>query len=168
MTPQLRLDVRRDWSWSDGYLPEVRRILAANALSIVRVHVASVEQDVKQATDMLLTVEGRKSVAVRLRRAVYPYRDLTIRATRTSGVVTELEKIRDGSGDIYLYGWTVGYRIPEWMLIDLERVRQAGLLAREWRLIWNPDRVTAFIAIPYTLLDEAGCVLAHEMQQGGV
>lgn len=156
----LKVDVHRDWCWSDGYLPEVRRILLQNAMYLFTVEVASFHQDVKQATDMLLMVSGRRNVAVRLRRASYQQRDLTIRASRASGVRTELDKIRAGSGDIYLYGWTLEMQIQEWMLVDLHRLRASGLLDARWPVIGNQDMVTHFIAIPYRTLRERGCVLA--------
>jgi MoaA/NifB/PqqE/SkfB family radical SAM enzyme len=160
MQSGLRLDVRRDWNWSDGYLPEVRRILLQNAVYLFNVDVASYALDVKQATDMLLTVSGRKNVAVRLRRASYHQRDLTIRAARASGVKTELDKLRSGYGDIYLYGWTLEMQIQEWMLVDLHQVRKCGLLNTRWPFIGNTDKATQFIAIPYTTLKDSGCILA--------
>jgi len=156
----LRMDVQRDWGWSDSYLPEIRRILAQNALALFTFKIASHEQDIKQATDMLISVSGQKAIAVRLRRAMYRYRDLTIRSFRTSGAQTELEKIQSGYGDYYLYGWTVDYRIPEWMLVDLHRLRLSGLLNTPRQTIRNTDARTAFVAIPYTQLRDYGCVIA--------
>lgn len=154
----LKLDVRRDFAWSDGYLPEVRRVLAANAIHLLDIDVATFHQDVKEATDMLVTVRGVKAVAVRLRRAQYPQRDLTIRAERKSGATTELEKIISGKGDFYLYGWTWDMQIAEWMLVDLHRLRESGLL-QDSQLIPNRDGQTAFIAIPYYRLAARGCVV---------
>lgn len=158
----MNLDTAWDWTWSDGFLPEVRRILGMNALYLLEVAVASAQQDMKQATDMLVTVSGSIAVAVRLRRPVYNHRDLTIRAIRSSGATTELEKIRFGAGDFYLYGWTQGLRVPEWMLVNLHNLRASGLLNRQWQIIRNKDRRTAFIAIPHTLLKQYGCVVNAE------
>lgn len=160
----LRVDVQRDWDWSDGYLPEVRRILAQNALHLVSIRMASFHQDVKQATDMLLTIGGERSIAVRLRRAQYHYRDLTIRAQRTSGITTELEKIRAGHGDFYLYGWTDGPQIAEWMLVDLHRLRASGLLESR-AFIRNTDGQTQFLAIDYHTLAAQGCVVAARVMR---
>lgn len=160
----LRLDVQRDWNWSDGYLPEVRRILMQNAALLFDVEIASTYQDVKEATDLLLTVGGQKHIAVRLRRAEYGYRDLTIRASRSSGSRTELSKIRAGYGDLYLYGWTTGWAISEWMLVDLALVRDSGLLNLNWRMTMNRDQATGFISIPYTTLHEYGCIKAANVR----
>lgn len=161
---ELRLDVQRDWNWSDGYLPEVRRILMQNAALLFDVNIASTHQDVKEATDMVLTVGGQKAIAVRLRRAVYDWRDLTIRASRASGSRTELSKIRAGYGDLYLYGWTTGWSITEWMLVDLARVRESKLLGLRWRMTMNKDGVTGFISIPYITLREYGCIKAANVR----
>lgn len=149
----------RDFSWQDGYMPEVQRILLLNAVYLFTVSAATWQQDVKQATDMTITLGGKpKAVGVRLRRADYGYRDLTIRATRYSGAKTELEKILSGLGDAYLYGWTTGLTISEWMLIDLNRLRSSGLLYYT-KPRYNADGQTSFIAIPYPTLRQYGCVL---------
>lgn len=153
-------DVQRDWRWSDGYLPQVRRILNQFALYLVDLEIASHQQDVSQATDMLIIVRGQKSVAVRLRRANYGYRDLTVRAYRASGATTELSKILAGHGDFYLYGWTNGSAIEEWMLVDLEQVRLNKLLNNR-KVIMNHEQQTGFIAIPFTELLGHGCVVGH-------
>lgn len=157
-------EVRRDWRWSDGYLPEVRRILAENSLALFQFRIASAQQDMNHATDMLITTCGNLAIAVRVRRGEYRYRDLTIRAVRTSGAMTELEKIRAGNGDFYLYGWTFGKRIPEWMLVNLQRLRASGLLNR-YTPIRNRDGATAFIAIPHAVLSEHHCIVSKVILQ---
>ncbi len=154
----MRADVTRDWGWADGYMPEIRRILTLNAVHLVSIEIASFQQDVKQATDMLFKMSGETSIALRLRRPNQQHRDLTIRAHRRSGVETELSKLKAGHGDYYLYGWINGVDIPEWMLINLSQLRQSGLLNRSWSLIPNKDRVTGFIAIPYMTLRTYGCI----------
>lgn len=153
-------DVKRDWRWSDGFLPQVRRILGNYALYLVDLQIASHQQDVSQATDMLIIVRGQKSVAVRLRRANYGYRDLTVRAYRSSGAETELSKILAGHGDFYLYGWTSGREIAEYMLIDLQQVRLTNLLSNR-KIIMNHEHQTGFIAVPFTELLGNGCVVGH-------
>lgn len=160
----MRDDVIQDWMWSDGYLSEIRRILAINAFHLLDFEVAAGDADLKRATDMLIKVSGEKAIAVRLRRPYYNYRDLTIRAERASGVATELEKLRQGYGDYYLYGWIHDDKyIGEWMLVDLHRLRASGLLDRSWVLRRNKDGRTAFIAIPHTILREHNCIVAAEI-----
>ncbi|MBZ0291877.1 MAG: hypothetical protein K8L99_04845 [Anaerolineae bacterium] len=160
----LRLDVRQDWDWSDRYLREVTEILSLHAPLMFRVVPATVKQDTRQATDMVVSFEGLRMIAVRIRRQVYGYRDLTLRTVRWNGVTTELEKIMAGYGDYYLYGWTRDDLIVEWMLVDLRRLRESGLLIRHWDVIHNQDQQTGFIAIPYSALKACGCVMAAHVE----
>lgn len=155
----MRYDVIQDWQWSDGFLPEVRRILFANALHLFDVEIATEEQDLKQATDMVIRIQGEKTIAVRLRRSQYAYRDLTIRAWREGNIETELHKIKAGFGDLYLYGWTQDMKIAEWILVDLTKVRAFRLLDG-CSIRYNRDGRTGFIAIPYWQLKARKCLLA--------
>lgn len=156
----MQANVRKDWTWADGYLPEIRRILADNALSLVNIQIASEEQDLKKATDMVLTISGRGAIAVRVRRPKWHYRDLTLRAWRRSGVRTELEKISAGSGDFYLYCWAsvTGMTIPEWMLVDLHMLRASGLL-QQAAMTRNTDGETGFAHIAFKDMARAGCIV---------
>lgn len=159
----MRRDVVRDWGWADGYLPEIRRILTVDAMHLFTFRVASYQQDVKQATDMLVTANGEMAIAVRIRRDYCQWRDLTIRAWRHSGVTTELDKIKDGHGDYYLYAWAQGFRLPEWMLVNLEALRNSGLLEQAWAVKHNKDGRTRFIAIPHNTLSSRGCIVASNV-----
>lgn len=155
----MRYNAQRDWDWSDGYLPEVRRILSINAINILKFEVASHFKDVTQATDMLIKTQGSISIAIRLRRQTVAYRDLTIRYSRPTQAPTEIHKIQEGYGDYYLYGWTEGMEIPEWMFIDLDALRRSGLLDRQ-KPIHNYDNSSTFIAIAYQALDYHDCILS--------
>jgi hypothetical protein len=157
----LPLDTAWDWRWSDGFLPEVRRILTMCALHLFEFSIATAQQDMKQATDMTVKITSSHdmAIAVRLRRAQYQHRDLTIRAARRSGVPTELGKIREGAGDFYLYGWTDAWTIREWMLIDLHKLRASGILMKPRHVYANKDQTTGFIAISHGELRSAGCVV---------
>lgn len=155
----MRFDVARDWEWADGFLPEVRRILLQNAIELFDVSIATTTQDLSQATDMVITMRGEKAIAVRIRREDCTFRDLTIRAWRLSGAETELTKIKAGAGDLYLYAWAQGTKLPEWVLVDLDSLRASGLL-EDQSIIHNPDARTGFIAIPVSTLRLNDCVIA--------
>ena len=115
---------------------------------------------------MIINIRGKMSIAVRLRRPKYDYRDLTIRAWREGNIETELQKIERGFADVYFYGWTnANMMIPEWMLIDVNRLRFSGLLAA-YPITRNRDQRTGFIAIPHSALHEAGCVIASTVHGG--
>ena len=155
-------DWQADKQWSDGFVDQVRAILAANALHIVRVEIASMEDDAHKATDMLITV-NRGQVAVRIRRDSCRHRDLTLRSWRASGTKTELAKIREGFGDFYLYGWSSNNHIAEWILVDLTKLRTSGLLDNP-REKQNPDGKTGFAFIPAVSLQEHDCILASHFE----
>lgn len=159
----MRPDVMRDWNWADGYLPEIRRILAMNAIHLFSFDIASTHQDVKQATDMLITANGSLAIAVRIRRDYCRWRDLTIRAWRYGGAETELSKIKSGHGDYYLYAWAQGFKLPEWMLVNLKALRSSGLLDQTWAFINNKDQRTRFIAIPHDVLSSRGCIITDRV-----
>ena len=156
----LPLDTAWDWSWSDGFMPEVARILTLCSLSFFQFRIANAEDDLKRATDLTINIISTQqiAIAVRLRRPHYQYRDLTIRAARSFGTTTELAKIKNGAGDFYLYGWTEGFHIREWMLVNLNKLRTSGLLVKPRHVFTNKDQSTGFIAIPYTELRDAGCI----------
>ncbi len=143
-------------------MPQVRAILGGLPLShFAEVHDAPIEVDRKHATDLTLKITGG-DIAARL-RFFCNQRDLTIRAHRDNGMKTELAKIQEGFAYRYFYGWVDASRIiSEWILVDLDKVRMAGLLGRERRLIPNGDG-THFIAIATKELHDAGCLITYQL-----
>jgi hypothetical protein len=112
-------------------MPQVIRILQQHAMKIVRIDFATAQQDTKQATDLAITVAGG-AVGVRVRTyasATHPKRrrDFTIRCKSTYGFATEIDKLRLGWGDFYLYAWEdCSGDLHEYMLLDLGKVRTGG------------------------------------------
>jgi hypothetical protein len=143
--------------------------LALNALALFDFKIASAQEDLKDATDMVITTSGEKKIAVRIRRGNVWQRDLTIRAWRASGVKTEWPKIKEGAGDYYLYGWEGPEKLSlvDWVLVDLHQLRASGLMECQWNLIRNPDGLTGFYAIPVTALWENNCVINATIARGG-
>jgi len=152
---------QNDKAWADQFTRQIVEILRHNSAHILKIEVAPMEADSLHATDMIITVTGG-NVAVRVRRDT-SYRDFTIRSARASGTKTELQKLREGFGDWYLYAWSQGDRITEWMLLDLHRIRQQGLLNREWPERLNKDGRTSFIAIPISVLALNACIVTKDM-----
>jgi len=150
----------KDKRWSDKFLFIVRVILKRNIAHLVGITVAPVIQDTKQATDVIISI-SRPHVAVRIRRQGYDkFRDWTIRSSRDSGSKTELEKLREGFADWYLYIWLgTKDKVVFWVLIDLDKVRRAGILDKEMPQIHNGDG-TYFVAIPLAELDSYDCIVA--------
>lgn len=144
-------------------VPEVQAILKRHAMSFVKFEIADSEQDTQQATDLVIKVSGG-AVGVRVRTFSSTgnrYRDLTIRTRSRYGQRTEIDKLRDGWGDFYFYGWDNAQgHIDEYMLLDLAILRSAGLLNPPWDEKSNGDG-TKFLSIKAEKLHQHGCVLVH-------
>jgi len=158
-----------DKCWADKFIPEITKILTQNAGAFLDVAIANDQDDMEKATDLVVTVTSGQ-VAVRIRRDGYKkkYRDWTIRSYRNSGSKTELEKLRDGFGRWYLYLWTNNLMIVDWILIDLNRARESGLLFKKRHHIQNKNKNggpdgTYFVAISIPEIKNHGC-LVNEFQ----
>jgi len=145
--------------WADAFTPQIIALIKDNLRQIARVVIASQDDDRHKATDMVVRIDSG-DIAVRIRRPDCRYRDLTLRAYVASGYPTELEKIRTGFGRWYLYAWADSTgQLAEWMLIDLDKVRDTGLLA-DRQLTYNPGGQTGFVSIGLAELCEHDCIIA--------
>jgi|GEM_PF-1830777 len=158
----MRSDVALDWEWADGHMRAIANVLQQNAMHLLSVHVAPAQRDLKKATDIIVTIDGG-DVAVRIRRAEYrgKYRDLTIRSWRRGGVKTELDKLKEGFCDWYLYGWSDGHGgLADWFLVDLNKLRESGLL-EDAPFKSNHDSRTGFVYISDAKLRDRGCMVSE-------
>lgn len=120
-----------NYMMSQQYMPEVRRIVGPFLLQT-----ATWEQDVKEASDLVVMQSGAHRIAVRVRNAKfsdsYPH-EFTIRSGTVSGNKTELQKIEDGMGDWLFYGYAHATRneFVRWMIINLDSFR-AHLIRRPY------------------------------------
>jgi hypothetical protein len=92
-----------DKKWADQCMTHVKEILG-RALFVA----APFEEDQLRNTDLVLLRGRDVRIAGRIRRPSYfqQFRsEFTIRRDRPSGNVTELEKIINGFGDYFLYGF---------------------------------------------------------------
>ena len=160
----MRQDVQKDWAWTKQFEPQASKILAEYLGSyVVRFVLSPLEKDQKEATDMYAIVTNG-TVALRIRRPKYTFRDLTIRAYRTNGYETELQKILRGWARWYFYAWTdpLGKRILEWIIVDLNDVRTTGLLLKASR--WdNHDGETGFVAVNLHELKRTNSLVATNL-----
>lgn len=135
-------DVRNNIEFQHQFAAQVQELLRRHSYHFVTFRLASKWEDTRQATDMVMVASGDVSIAVRIRRPRRgkQYRDLTLRAMTRGGGTTELEKIRQGWGDWYFYGWC-DHRdtITEWVLVNLDMMRESGLLDEQRRIIHNGD-----------------------------
>lgn len=150
----------KNWNFSEKYIPAITEIIKKNSMIVVNIKIASNLDDKQHATDLQVEVSGG-NIAVRIRRGKYAYRDLTIRSYY-KGYKTELEKLRDGHGDWYLYAWedAIDDRICEYVLIDLALART--LLFTNLEEKTNRDG-SKFVIITLDQLREYGAIKAHEM-----
>jgi len=82
-------------------------------------------EDLENGTDFLLLKATPFRIGVRLRRNKYLkhyYNEFTIRWTRPSGVETEIDKIRDGLVDYFMYGFVnkEQSKIIQYFIADLK------------------------------------------------
>lgn len=152
-------DFAQNFAYQERLLDQIKTILKSKAQLFVSFEIANAEQDMKQATDMVLTIQGGQLIAVRCRRPEHrKWQDVTIRCRSRNGGKTELEKLKEGWGDWYVYAWEDdNHTLSRWCIYDLHRVRQSGLLDKLREIRKNPDG-TAFIAIPLRELYEAGAL----------
>ena len=144
--------------WADRYTAQVLAILNTLISHLAVLSIASDETDRKYATDLEVKLIGG-TIAVRVRKPCR-FRDLTLRALLASGTKTELAKIKEGYAFRYFYAWTDARgNIAEWMLLDLDKLRQSDVLNQPYPLRPNGDG-TSFIAIPLETLRRSGCVIA--------
>jgi hypothetical protein len=152
---------KSNWSFSEKYIASIRDILQKNACYIVRVVVATPEEDMKQSTDLKVVVRAG-DVAVRVRRKHKTFRDVTIRAYK-NGNKTEIHKLREGYGDWYLYAWESETGIEEWVLLDINKMREAGLFDEKRPIIMNKDGQSGFVAYSIDEIRKAGALVANSV-----
>jgi hypothetical protein len=131
-----------DRAFSDRYLYELRTIIGPYLLAP-----SSLEQDTKEAADLVVLRGRDMTVACRLRRPGYAEkypRQFTMRSQRDNGTKTELAKVTEGWGDWFFYGHVAAdlKSIAPWWLIDLSAWR-AHLIrdgARTVKCLQHGDR----------------------------
>jgi hypothetical protein len=152
-------------SWSDGHIDEVNRVVRRIVGKIIDIVPTDPERDRLEGIDYDIKVAAG-TIACRIRRAEYRYRDLTMTSRRVSGARAEIDKIRSGSVRWYLYAWAADGKFQEWMFIDLEKLRARGLIdtaMREGNTKQDASGNT-FIYIPFGRLLKEGVVVDHHME----
>lgn len=116
-----------DRQWGDRFIPHAKSILGPFLLEE-----SSLEQDTKQATDLVVLHTLTRGIGVRIRKSSY-YADFrnefTIRSERDSGAETEMSKIIKGWGDWLLYGFCNKSedQIEYWRIVNLSTFRAAAV-----------------------------------------
>lgn len=162
--------VSEDKRWMRHY----QECLMRNVRSISGINQSTAEQDMTEGFDYVFDWASKK-IAVRRRAYSYYKRfgDFTIRSSSYYGGTTEIHKIRDGFGDVYLYVWEdkicekpdkngkKRIKIYYFLIVDLHQFRESGLAFQERKMTNNGDG-TGFVSYSVEELFKADCLLACE------
>lgn len=152
---------------NNNHRSKIIDILEDNLNEIIDIRDATFYEDTKQATDMKIEIKGT-DIAVRQREGNYDFVDIynrtnrnpdvTIRS-RANGHKTELDKIRNGYGDYYLYAWT---KMKDWIFYDINKLRKYNVLDKDNKLqeIDNHDG-TKFITLPIEKLYDINAIIDY-------
>jgi len=153
------MNFKEQWNWQLNYVDNIKDIIKSLLPKIVNVKVAEPDDDLNRATDYKIKINSG-DIAVRIRRDTN-FRDITIRAFN-NGHKTELDKIREGYCDWYLYIWTQNNRIVEWIFLDVNLMRASGLFNNDRKVTMNKDNCTGFIIYTiYELSNINGAIVAN-------
>ena len=163
----LNTEFKKNFSFQDGYLQQIQSIVSLNLQHMVTFRKGTQIEDSYQSTDMVINIDMGVAIAVRIRRPDCKYRDLTIRSRSWGNGKTEIDKLRDGWGDWYLYAWQNKQNVlDEWMLINIHAMRSSGLLGSKKVSRFNTDGKTAFISYSIDELFKSGSLVsAHFLRQ---
>lgn len=134
------------------FMPEINKIIKDNfwlfPIDITNIELSTSEEDTKESFD--LVYKSKIEISVRIRGNEYlKYCDFTIRNKAKYGGKTEIDKLKEGKGSLYLYAWKniTNKVLQAWVLIDINKIRNDLLLNGTQR--FNNDN-TGFKA--YSLL----------------
>lgn len=166
-----RYPLTRPTKYEKNTLIELKGIIFEYPEIFMYINKSTQIEDTQYATDFVIkltnrSIEKNKSsldVAVRVREPGCTKRDLTIRAKTRCNVKTEIDKIKEGYGHIYLYCWRgKNGKIGDYMIINIDRLRSSNLLEKKRGIIPNKDG-TGFIAISINELNESNCILKNKI-----
>lgn len=135
--------------------------LKRNARHLMVLNQSSNEEDMTECFDYSVSIAGAKvAVRNRLNKYLRRYGDFTIRSRSQFGGKTEIDKIREGLGDFYLFTWqTEDERsIEYYIIVDLGIFRSSGLAFSERQERSNGDG-TKFISFTLDELSRNGCLV---------
>lgn len=154
---------RENFRISEKYIEDFKKILMVSSDLFVDINKSCKHDDLYKATDMVIEVP-RSNIALRVRDYDSKYRDFTVRYRTKYGNKTEIDKLREGYCDWYVYGWADKTSIVEWIIIDLDRVREFGILDKKWKTRTNEDDVE-FMIIPLGELEMTGCIVSKSLSE---
>ncbi len=130
MPPSSARNWQADKAATDVFMPTVKAIMGR-----IMIVDPTAFEDQRENTDLKLLVTRGTRIAVRVRGAEDLARyghEFTLRSSRPSGTKTELEKIAEGWGDWFFYGFgdTSTGKLLRYLVIDLAAFRRRLVLNR--------------------------------------
>ena len=139
-------------TWADQYIPQTEPILLQMAPKILKVVLATTDEDRNHSTDYRFYMDV-PTIGWRLRHWKYrKYNDFTIRSNVVSDNKTELDKLKEDPPEYYLYCWADEKEIKHWIFWDMIKFVEDGNLNKSWPEQFNNEG-TSFIAIPLDALE---------------
>lgn len=141
---------KQDKAWSDIFIPEIQRVLGEVFFSL-----PLLSDDQMKNTDLICLDMSGKRIGCRIRREQYLKKyafQFTIRSSRPGGTKTEYQKILEGWGDYFFYGFanSVNTSLLLWFVGDLEVFRQFEGLGTSGMFRQNTDGSSSFKAFDWT------------------
>ena len=121
---------------------------------------SSTEEDTKLSFDLIYSTE--LTISVRLRKYKFSsYDDFTIRSKSNYGGLTEIDKLFQGMGYIYFYGYTdpTETKIIKWVLFYIDPIRK--LLYENGRVFNNTYDMTQLKAYKFQFLVDNNALIAY-------
>ncbi|MCH8067802.1 MAG: hypothetical protein IID16_00815 [Candidatus Marinimicrobia bacterium] len=147
------------------FLDFIKQVIKNNISKIpndnFKVYLSTDDEDTKESFDLVYANKFEVSVRIRNNRYIR-YSDFTIRSVSKYGGKTEKQKLIEGKGNIYFYGWKnkENTQIIKWLLVDINKIRDK--LAKKSKNIRNGDG-TCFCAYSIEWLNYYESILASEL-----
>lgn len=154
--------VRKDWAWAKAHESE--------SLHYIRDYVfdrwcrdSSLTEDLQRATDYVIETPQHVKIGMRIRRISNTgrKRHFTLRLSRPSGCKTEQAKLAEAALDYYCYCWIndrQGGRLEEYIIIDMQRFLESGLLKKPDGIERCHDESARFSWWDWTTLQDHNCI----------
>lgn len=173
-----------NWQFMLDHMPAIREILKELPCKYFMDFITATPiQDMEQAADLILEIPGG-TMPVRMRRNNHFQTALRLRFDwsiryECRGHRTEIDKLRDGFGDWYFYGYSaddIG-SIAAWWLIDLHIIREEQILDEKtiqsfdwpihdngrWRNSIFVSDGTSALYVPISYLEKTNCIMDSEI-----
>lgn len=129
-------------------------------IEITNIDLSSDEEDTKESFDLIY--KSQILISVRIRKYKYlNYCDFTIRNKSMFNGITEIDKLIEGKGSVYLYAWKdkLEEKLISWILVDINKIRHK--LKDEGIQRYNIDN-TAFKAYSIDWLNKNSALINFE------